>query len=180
MTVVGVIVDAQRSTVFQDHPCRALDLDRHGVEGVTNPADFQPLAIERAVLDREPVVVGLKLLLVVEAVNDRAVREHSGGQLLARHQEIAWAAVEWHRELRTREPRTLDDRLVISCEQPGFLAELGNPYRPEIVLEKRARLVRFHGTSHHSLPAGTLQRRKHRTVFACALVYDRTTAGAKC
>ena len=43
------------------------------VERLPDPADFQLLAVERAVLDGAAIVIGLELLLVVEAADGAAV-----------------------------------------------------------------------------------------------------------
>ena len=69
MAVVGVVVDPQHRAVFEAHARRALDLDGHRLPVILEPGDLEPLAVERAVLDRAAIEIGLDLLLGVEAAD---------------------------------------------------------------------------------------------------------------
>src|SRR5262249_28011537 len=115
----------------------------------------------RALLDGEPIVIRLELLLVVEPADGAAVGKDPDCLLWSRaglllilvrtlmilvrtltlDHEIGRSPVERHMELRIGHTRAVDDRLVVAGEQPARFAKLGDPHRPEIFLEKGARLV---------------------------------------
>ena len=55
VTIVAVVVKAQDRAILQPHPRGALDLDRHGLERIGDVADLELLAVERPLLNREPI-----------------------------------------------------------------------------------------------------------------------------
>src|SRR5262249_56795565 len=67
MAVVGIVVEPQQSAILEPHPNRALDLDRHSLPRIADIADLELLAVKRALLDGEAIMIGLQFLLVIEA-----------------------------------------------------------------------------------------------------------------
>src|SRR5262249_61943803 len=57
ITVVRIVVDAQRGAVLEDYARRAFNLDREDVEWILEPANFKSLPVERAGLNGTAVVV---------------------------------------------------------------------------------------------------------------------------
>src|SRR5262249_9524515 len=115
IAVVGIIMEAQGRAVFEDHPRRALDLNRERLEGVPEPADFELLSIKRARLDGAAIVVGHDLAVLVAAPDQRAlVGKVAGTWLVAGSHKIMRTPVEGHVKFRIGKTRALDDRLVIA------------------------------------------------------------------
>src|SRR5262249_18319853 len=140
IAVVGVVVDAQRRAVFEDHPCRALDLNCERLEGIPDPADFELLSIERACLDGAAIVVRHDLAVFVAAPDQRAlVGKGAGTRRVAGGYKIMRTPVERHVKFRIGKARALDDRLVVAGQEPLRFAETADLYRPKIVLEEAAR-----------------------------------------
>ena len=53
-----IIADAQQGAVLEPYARRPFYLDRQGIGGAAQPADFEVLPVERAILDLSPVVIG--------------------------------------------------------------------------------------------------------------------------
>jgi hypothetical protein len=56
--------------------------------------------------------------------------------------QVVGAAVQRHREFTGREPRAVDDRLIIAGKEAGGIAELADSHRNEIGLEELPRRLR--------------------------------------
>jgi hypothetical protein len=78
VAVVGVIAEANQSAILEPHPHRSLDFERHCLERIPEPANFQALPVDCAVLDREAIVIRHYLLVDVEPVHGSTVRDTHG------------------------------------------------------------------------------------------------------
>src|SRR5262249_36284361 len=140
IAVVGIVVEAQRRAIFEDHLRRALDLNRERLEGIPEPADFELLSIERARLDGAAIVVGHDLAVLVAAPDQRPlVGEVAGPRLVAGSGKIMRSPVEGDVKFGIGKARALDDRLVIAGQKALRFAETGDLHRAKIVLEEAAR-----------------------------------------
>src|SRR5215813_1577266 len=71
VTVVRIVVDAQRGAVLEDYARRAFNLDREDVEWILEPANFKFLPVERAGLNGAAVVVRHEFVVLVAATDPR-------------------------------------------------------------------------------------------------------------
>jgi hypothetical protein len=100
------------------------------------------LSLERALLDCAAVVVRLHLTFRVKPPNSRTVWKTGACGLLAIDQEITRAPIKWPLEFRIWKPRSVDDRLIITGEEPRRFPSPGDPHGPEILFKEFARLGR--------------------------------------
>src|SRR5262249_30676497 len=73
VAVVGIVIDAQRRAVFEDHAGRALDLNRQRLEWIPEPAEYELLSIECPGLDRAAIVIRHDLVLFVPPADKDAL-----------------------------------------------------------------------------------------------------------
>jgi len=52
-----IVTDAQQGTILETHTRGTFNLDRQDIGGTAQPADFEVLPIERAVLDLAAIVI---------------------------------------------------------------------------------------------------------------------------
>src|SRR5262249_13959262 len=55
--IMCIVTDPQQGTVLETHTRGTLNLDRQGICGAAQPADFKALPVERAVLDLAAIVI---------------------------------------------------------------------------------------------------------------------------
>src|SRR5262249_55729688 len=126
---------------------------------IPEPADFELLAVERALLDGAAVVIGNDLVLLVATPDhDSLVREVRAAGLVADRLEVARPPIERDMKFRIGKTRAFDDRLEIAGEEALLLAEPCNAHRPEIVLEEGTRGRGVRGL-HAGGPAADLPQR---------------------
>src|SRR5262249_381596 len=158
------------------------------LERVGEVADLKLLAVERSVLDRQPIVIRLELLLVVEPADGTAVGKDKAcllltlvlilDRLLTLDDEIGRPPVERKMELRIGHARAVDDRLVGAGQEPAVFAKLGDPHRTEVILEEGARLVALERDGPWHASADVLERGCHRPrVAQLALPVEYLAAG---
>src|SRR5262249_32871144 len=71
VTVVRIVIDAQRRAVLEDYTPRAFNLDCEDVKWILEPANFKFLAIEQAGLNSAAVVVRHDLVVPVATTDPR-------------------------------------------------------------------------------------------------------------
>ena len=138
---MGIVIQTKQSAVLQPHPRRPLDFDQHCFERISEPADFEVLSVERAVLNGAAVVVRLDLAFRVEPPYSCTVWKTGACRLLAIDQEIARAPINRPLEFGIWKPRSVDDRLIITGEEPRRFTSSGDPNGPEILFKEYARLT---------------------------------------
>src|SRR5262249_22025311 len=94
MTIMGIVVDTQHGAVFKPNARRSLNLAKQEVDGTLDPADLEPLTVERTVLDLSAIKVGHE-----RAVGGSASRAAPVGKSLARlivrgRDEVAGPAID--------------------------------------------------------------------------------------
>src|SRR6516165_6846183 len=57
IAIMRIVADAQQGAVLQPYARRSFYLDRQGIGGATQPADFEVLPVERAIFDLTSVVI---------------------------------------------------------------------------------------------------------------------------
>ena len=115
MTVVRVIIDAQRSAVLQDYAPRAFNLHRKQVSWILHPANLKSFPIKRASLNCSAVVVWHNLARPIVAADLRTfIWKTMQSRLTAGYEQVTRAAVDGDVELRIGGARTLNDGLIIA------------------------------------------------------------------
>jgi hypothetical protein len=137
-----VVTDAEQGAVFEPNARGTLDLDGQRLGGGAQPADFKVLAVERTILDLAAVVIRHELAARCAAQGAAGVGKWTAIRH-ARHHQVARTTVQRHREFPCREPRAIDDRLIIAGEKAGGIAQLSDSHGNEICLEKLPRRLRF-------------------------------------
>ncbi len=80
VAVLAGIADAHDAAVGKAQATRALDFEEEQVDRVRGPADFQPLPVERAVLDLRTIPIGHELpRLIVSSAPRLALARARGG-----------------------------------------------------------------------------------------------------
>ena len=139
-----VVIDAQDGAVFQSDAGRSLDLREQHVDLAAQPADFQMPAVERAILDLGAIVIGHDFAAADAAADlDALAGKRIAEFAAAGDDEVGRPAVQRRGKFAGRNPRAVDDRLVIAGEKAVGVAELADAKRPEIVLEEFPRAVLF-------------------------------------
>src|SRR6202042_2439649 len=114
---------------LKPYPRRTLDPDEQRLGGAAQPADFQLEAIEGAILDLATVIIGHEFAARGPPVGAAGVRERTTRPACTGRHEIGRAAIDRYGEFPGREPRAIDDRFVITGEEPGRIAELADADR---------------------------------------------------
>ena len=163
---MGIVVDAQRRAVFEDHASRPLDLNRQGLERVSQPADFELLPIKGAGLDRPAIVIRHDLVLFVTPTDEGAFVGELGPWLVAGGRKIGRTPIKRDVEFRIGEARARDDRLVIPRQETLHLAKPRDLDRSEIIFEEPARGFFISRPHARAAPADFPQRVENRAVIA--------------
>src|SRR3989442_6107346 len=139
IAVVRVVVDSQRRAVLEEDAPRAFNLDGEQIEWIPEPADFKFLAIERAGFDGAAVIVRHELVLLVTAADPCAlVWKCIRAGLVAGHDQVGRAAVEWDMEFRIWEARGLNNRLIVPGQRTPSLAPTPDANALEILFVVQA------------------------------------------
>src|SRR5437660_1779047 len=115
VTVVRIVVDAQRRAVLEDYARRAFNLDREDVEWILEPANFKFLPVEGAGLNGAAVMVRHEFVVLVAATDPRTfVWKCIGPWPVAGRDQVRRAAVERDMEFGIGKARALNYRLKIT------------------------------------------------------------------
>src|SRR5262245_39282832 len=143
ITVVRIVVDAQRGAVLEDYARGAFNLDREDVEWILEPANFKFLPVERAGLNSAAVVVRHDLVVLVATTDPRTfVWKCIGAWPVAGRDQIRRAAVERDMEFGIGKARALNNRLEITGKKSLAFAQTRYAHRLKILLEEGASSVR--------------------------------------
>ena len=175
-----IVIDAQNAAVFQPDPRRALNLREQHIDLIVQIADFQMPAVERAVLDLTAIVIRHDLAAAQAPADEHALAgKRIAEPAAAGSNQIGRPAIERRRELAGRHPRSGDDRLVITGEKTGGVAQPVDPNRAKIILEELPGAVLVERNGIARAGANILQRGGNRSQFAGAarFGFERAATG---
>src|SRR5262245_11059127 len=165
ITVVRIVVDAQRGAVLEDYARRAFNLDREDVEWILEPANFKSLPVERAGLNGTAVVVRHEFVVLVAATDPRTfVWKCIGAWPVAGRDQIRRAAVERDVEFGIGKARALKNRLEITRNKSFAFAQPHDAHGLKILLKEVASTVRVLRLQVYGFATDVPQRAMDRSV----------------
>src|SRR5262249_32978854 len=177
VTVVRIVVDAQRRAVLEDYPRRAFNLDREDVEWILEPANFKFLAIERAGLNGAAVVVRHELVVLVATTDPRTfVWKCIRAWPVGGRDQVRRAAVERDMEFGIGKARAFNNRLEITSKKSLAFAQTRYAHWLKILLEEGASSVRVLRLQFYGFAADIPQRLMERSVVVDARNFAQSLA----
>src|SRR6202012_220746 len=104
---------------------RSLDLREQKIDRILQPADFQPAAGDRAILDFAAIVIGHELAATDLAKHLALVRQARRVLLETTDKQVGRPTIDRHVIDIGLRARPLEDRLVIAGHKAGILAQPG-------------------------------------------------------